>query len=145
MIKIIIKIVIFINHAINSIIINQIKLIFNSFDKLNFRLMKIFIYLFQFQLNIKYRLDKQHVIFNVFFRLFAAENFGNSKLNDFNILNLNTFHNYSNSLTIIDLASYHESIQDFKSNTIYVYQSITIAMSSKFKKKFLTSYQKKSI
>ena len=58
MIKTIIKIIIFIDHTINSIIANQIKLIFYNFNKLNLCLIKTFIYLFQFQLNIKYRSKK---------------------------------------------------------------------------------------
>ena len=108
--------------------------------------MKIFTYLFQFQLNIKYRSEKQHVIFDILFWLFiAAEGFDNSKSNDFDVLNLNIFYNYSYSLTIIDLAFYHENIQDFESDTIYVYQELIIVMSSKFRKKFLTSYQKKIV
>ena len=141
-IEIILKItIVFINHAVNSSIVNQIKLIFNNFNKFNFRLIKAFIYLFQFQLNIKYRSEKQHVIFNVFSRLsVVVKDFGDSKSNDFDALNLNIFYNHSNSLIIIDLTFYHESIQDFESNTVYTYQNLTIVMFSEFKEKLLTNY-----
>ena len=85
--------------------------------------------------------QKKHVIFDVLFRLFtAAEDFGDSKSNNFDILNLNIFYNHLYLLTIINLTSYHESIQDFKSNTIYVYQELIIARFSKFKEKLLTNY-----
>ena len=59
MIKIVNKItIVFIDHVANLTIINQIKLTFNNIDKLNLKLIKIFIYLSQFNLKIKYRLEK---------------------------------------------------------------------------------------
>ena len=47
-------IVIFTNHAINAFITKQITLSFNNIDKLNFRLIKVSIYLFQFRFDIRY-------------------------------------------------------------------------------------------
>ena len=81
-----------------------------------------------------------------FFRLFiAVKGFGDSKSNDFDVLNLNIFYNHLYSLTIIDLTSYYENIQDFESNTVYVCQELMIVMFLKFKKKLLTNYQKKIV
>ena len=59
MIKAVNKItIVFIDYATNSVIVDQIKLIFNNIDKLNLKLIKIFIYLSQFNLKIKYRSKK---------------------------------------------------------------------------------------
>ena len=47
-------IVIFIDHVVNISIVKQITLNSNNTNKLNFRLIRTFIYFFQFQLKIKY-------------------------------------------------------------------------------------------
>ena len=47
-------IIIFTNHVANIFIAKQITLNNNNTNKLNFRLIRTFIYLFQFQLKIKY-------------------------------------------------------------------------------------------
>ena len=65
--------IVFINYIINISIVKQTTLINNNTNKLNFRLIKTFIYLFQFKLNIKYRFDKKHVISNVLSR-FSFDN-----------------------------------------------------------------------
>ena len=74
-------------------IARQTILNFINIDKLNLRLMKAFIYLSQFRLNVKHKLDKKHVISNVLFRFFF-DNEQVKKLSNFDdILNLNTFYN----------------------------------------------------
>ena len=94
MIEIVFKItMIFINYVANSAIINQIKLIFNNIDKFNLRFVRAFTYLSQFQLNIKYRFNKQHIISNVLFKLSIVNEF-NDQLNASNALNLNIFCNF---------------------------------------------------
>ena len=66
-------IVIFTNHFVNIFIVKQITLISNNIDKLNLRLIRVSIYLSQFRLNIKYKFDKKHVIFDVLSR-FSSNN-----------------------------------------------------------------------
>ena len=70
MIEILIKlsIIVYIDHSIIVFIIQQTKLSSFSINKLNFRLIKISIYLFQFFLKIKYKSNNQHVISNAFLR-----------------------------------------------------------------------------
>ena len=46
--------IIFIDYIANSSIARQIILSFNSFNKLNFRIIRVSIYLSQFNLNVKY-------------------------------------------------------------------------------------------
>ena len=58
--------VVFTDHAVNILITKQTILANNNIDKLNFRLVRIFIYFFQFRFNIKYRPGKKHVIPNAF-------------------------------------------------------------------------------
>ena len=88
---------IFTNHNVNILIIKQITLFNNNIDKLNFRFVRVFIYLSQFKLNIKYRFDKNHVVSNVLSRFF----FDNELIKDVrskNKLNLNIYYdNMSNS------------------------------------------------
>ena len=67
-------IVLYIDHVTNSIIVNQTKLIFNSIDKLNMKLVRAFMYLFQFQLKIYYRFDKFNLILDAFNRLSSIAN-----------------------------------------------------------------------
>ena len=70
--KILIKlsIIVYINHSTIVFIIQQTKLSSFLIDKLNFRLIKISIYLFQFFLKAKHKLNNQHVMLNTFSRLF---------------------------------------------------------------------------
>ena len=43
---------------------------FNNTNKLTFRLIRAFIYLSQYRLNVQYKLEKQYIVFDVFFKLF---------------------------------------------------------------------------
>ena len=120
-------IVIFTNHAINAFITKQIILSFNNIDKLNFRLMKISIYLFQFRFDIRYRFDKRHVIFDVFFKL-----------------STNRF--FLNENESLKLKSYHFNIIDFFVNDqCFVYHDVLINMFSNFHKQLVDDYVKKKM
>ena len=50
-------------------IIKQINLLLLSINKFNFRLIKISQYLSQFKLNVRYKFDKQHIVFDILFKL----------------------------------------------------------------------------
>ena len=62
-------IVVYTDHVVNSIIVNQTKFIFNSIKKLNIKLVRVSIYLFQFRFKIYYRFDKFNLIFDALSRL----------------------------------------------------------------------------
>ena len=62
-------IIVFTNHVVNAFIIKQTTFSFNNIDKLNLRLMRVSTYFSQFQLNVRYRFDKRHVLFDVLSRL----------------------------------------------------------------------------
>ena len=150
MIEIISKItMIFMNHVANSAIVNQIKLTFSNIDKFNLRLIRVFTYLSQFQLNIKYRFDKQHVISNVFFRLSIVNEF-NDQLNASNALNLNIFFNFMKVhfndvmiFDVIDINIYHDDIEDSElSKQMYIYQNIIVVMTANFKTRLFKKYQR---
>lgn len=66
-------IIIYIDHAINIFIIKQITLNFINIDKFNLRLIRAFIYFFQFRLNIRHKSNKNYVIFNALSRFFFRQ------------------------------------------------------------------------
>ena len=47
-------IIVFTDHAVNIDIAKQITFLFNNTNKLNFRLMRISIYFFQFRFDVRY-------------------------------------------------------------------------------------------
>ena len=64
-------------------------------DKLNLRLIRVFDYIQRFNLNIRHKFDKQHIVFDAFFRLTNANintssrrNSDDDKLNAFFIISL---------------------------------------------------------
>ena len=81
------------------------------------KLIRAFVYLFQYQLNIRYKSNKKHIISNVFNQLFIINRMFNDK-ND--VLNIENFHN---------------AMIDSKNDFIYVYQNNLIALSNDFKKR----------
>ena len=81
-------IVVFTNYVVNVFIIKQTTFSFNNIDKLNLRLMRVSIYFSQIQLNVRYRFDKRHILFDVLSRLFVDRFF----LNDEENLNLKNYH-----------------------------------------------------
>ena len=126
-------IVIFIDHAINISIAKQIIFINNNIDKLNFRFVRAFIYLFQFRLDVKYRFDKKHVISNELSRLFFDNNNINRQTDD--VLNLNIYH--------VEMINSFCSKQCEKE--IYAFQNFFINMSENFRKKIIENYNKKNV
>lgn len=59
------------NHEINVAIINQIKLNITSIDKLNIKLIRIFICFFQFKIKVKHKSEKINIISNALSKLFT--------------------------------------------------------------------------
>ena len=117
-------VVIYIDHVVNSIIINQIKLIFSSVDKLNLKLIRAFTYLSQFRLRVFHRIDKSNIISDVLSRFSIIRHFNsNTKIDN------------------LDLKFYHFHVEksNFNENSIRV---TLIEMSSKFRKKLIVEYQK---
>ena len=89
-------IVMFTNHAINISIVKQITMNSSNTNKLNLRLVRVSIYLSQFRLEVKYKSKKNHIVFDVLFRLTSK----NEKIE----------RNFEN---ILDFDNYHEDIIDF--------------------------------
>ena len=125
---------IFTNHNVNIFIIKQITLFNNNIDKLNFRFVRVFIYLSQFKLNIKYRFDKNHVVSNALSRFFFDNELIKNVRSE-NKLNLNIYHdNMSNSSCSNQI--------DVK---MYVLHKIIIIMSNDFRQRVFDDYVKKKI
>ena len=103
-------IVIFTNYVVNVFITKQTTLFFNNTNKLNFRFVRAFTYLSQFRLNIRYRLNKQHVLSNVLFCLSTNRFFMNNDEN----LNLKNYY--------VDLKN------SFINKQCFVYREVLINM-----------------
>ena len=117
--------IIFIDHVVNVSIVKQTTFTFNNTNKFNLRLIRIFIYLFQFRLNIRYRFDKRHVISNVFFKLSIDRSFLNENEN-------------------LNLKSYHDCLKDFFVNDqCMTYNDMLINMSNVFRQQLIDDYAKK--
>ena len=67
-----VSIVIYTNHDFALNIINQITLSITFIDKLNLRLIRVFDYIQRFNLNIRHKFDKQHIVSDAFSRLTNA-------------------------------------------------------------------------
>ena len=114
--------IIFIDHATNFSIVNQTIMNSDNIDKLNFRFVKVFIYLSQFNLNVKYKIDKFNVVSNEFSRLlFTNDSKDSIKMN---ALNLSTYHNDIENIL----------------NTIHVFQNTLIFMTIEFRRKLIEEY-----
>ena len=122
-------IVIFIDHVVNTFISKQTIMNSNNIDKLNLRLMRIFIYFSQFKIEVKYRSNKEHIIFDALFRLFSKSE--QSKWNFDDKLNFDIYHD-----DVIDL---------FDDSKCYAFHETFIAMFDEFKKQIKKKYQKKKI
>ena len=99
MIKIVKQIIIiFINYVVNTFISKQITFNSNNTNKFNLRFVRVFTYFFQFKIEIKYRLNKNHIIFNALFRLFSKNK--QLKLNFNDKLNFDIY--YKNIIDFFD-------------------------------------------
>ena len=106
-------IVVYINHVVNSIIVNQTKFIFNSINKLNMKFVRVSMYLFQFRFKIYHRFDKFNLIFDALNRLF-------------NIVDKN------NIVDNLNIEFFYSDIIDFELNHFYVFNQSLIAMNDVF-------------
>ena len=117
--------IIFIDHVANSSIARQITLSSENIDKLNLKLMRVSIYLSQFDLNIWYRSEKSNVVSDALSRLSSNAIIKNQNID------------------VLDIESYHSSIIDV-SLTIYAFQNTLIVMFAEFRQKIVNDYKNKS-
>lgn len=136
------QIIVFIDYSTNLLIVNQIKLISSNTDKLNLRLVRAFIYLFQFQLDVKYRSDKQYIISDILSRFSAVSKTSTTDLEaQSNILDLNIFYIVSiKNSNMLDLSIYYSSIKNSETDLVYAYQDTLVSIFSKFKQKLIEEY-----
>ena len=107
-------IVIFIDYTTNLSIVYQITLFFNNTNKLNLHLIQVFIYLFQFRIDVYYYFNKRYIILNVLFRLLIEKKILNKNEN----LKLKSYYNNLKNLLL--------------NNQNYIYNKIFINMLSMF-------------
>ena len=63
------KTIIYTNHEVAFNIVSQTTLFIIFIDKLNFKFIRVFDYIQRFNLNIRYKFNKQHIVSNVLFKL----------------------------------------------------------------------------
>ena len=106
----------FINHKTNSTIIFQPKFFLTFVNKLNLKLIKIFMYFLQYRFRVFYKNEKFNVVFNVFFRLFIK------KYNSINVtvnnLNVDVFNENVITKTFIEINDKfrRKLIKEYKQN-----------------------------
>jgi hypothetical protein len=115
--------IIYIDHDVSSVITAVIKLITSSTNRLNMKLIRAFMYLSQFRLNIRHRSEKFNIISDALSRLSVKKNNSSHEA-----LNLNLDHFQSN-------------IEDSENDQIYAYFTILIEMSTDFRSKIQKEYQ----
>ena len=122
-------IVMFTDYAINIFIVKQITMNSSNTNKFNLRLVRVSIYLSQFRFEMKYKSEKNHIVFDVLFRLTSKNEEIERSLEN-----------------IFDFDNYHEDIVDlFDDSNCYVFQDILIVMSKKFKKEIKNDYQQEKM
>ena len=125
-------IIVFTNHVVNTSIIKQTTFINNNTNKFNLRLIRVSIYLSQFRLDMKYRIDKKNVIFDVLSRL--------SIDNEFVIINrTNLDDNLNLNFYFIDVFNFSDD------SDCYVFQKFVINMSNEFRKQIIDDYVNEKI
>lgn len=115
--------IIYIDHFVNVDIVVQTKLTFNSVNKLNLKLIRVFMYFFQFRLNIHHRFEKFNIVSNALSRLFNIAN----KKNTMNNLNIEFF---------------HADILNSKIANLHVFNHFLIVMNENFNHKIRIEYRK---
>ena len=121
--------IIYIDHVVNTFIIKQITLNSININKFNLRLIRAFIYLFQFRLNIRHKSNKNYVISNALSRFFFDNDRIDQQFSFENAINFDFF---------------HENIIDSSNNSnIYAFQKFLIVIFDAFRKQILKDYVKK--
>ena len=104
-------------------IVVQTKLTFNFVNKLNLKLIRAFMYFFQFRLNIHHRFEKFNIVSNVLNRL---SNIANKK----------------NTMNNLNIEFFHVDILNSKIANFYAFNHFLIVMNENFNHKIKIKYRK---
>ena len=102
------KIVIYTNHDATLNIINQTSFIISFIDKFNFRFVRISNYIQRFDLDIRHKFDKQHIVSNVLFKLISD--------------NVNAFNHDDDEFDALFIISFVEMKSKFKQRILNDYK-----------------------
>ncbi len=116
--------IIYIDHDVNSAIIAVIKLSTITTNRLNMKLVRAFMYLSQFRLNIRHRSEKFNVVSDALDKLFVKKN-----NNSHEILNLNQ-----------DLKHYQLNMRNSENDQVYAFVITLVTMLNDFRTKFKEEY-----
>ena len=119
-------IIMFTDHATNSFIVDQIIRNSDNTNKLNLRLVRAFTYFSQFNLEVRYKIDKFNVVPDALSRLSITNDSKNT--DNLNALNFNTYHAKIENISM--------------SNAMHAFQGTLISMISEFRRKIIEDYFK---
>ena len=122
-------VVVYIDYSATTFIVQQIKLFIFFVNKLNLRLIRASIYLFQFTLDIRHKSNVHHIVSNALFKLSIDEKKSSSNL----VLN----DVYSLKLVVSQYVDEHNLLY-----SKHVVNGIHVQMSSNFKNVIVKNYQK---
>ena len=131
------QVTIYIDYFVIINIIKQIKLSFFNIDKFNLKLIRTFIYLFQFRFDVRHKFKKQYIMSNVLFKLLSFANIANFIKQSFDfskdILNM-TYH--------VKIANFTKRFSNISKAILNIIHYVTlIEMSKNFKHKFKNVYK----
>ena len=107
--------VIYIDHNVILNIVKQIFLFIIFIDKLNLRLIKTLNYLQRFNLDIRYKSRKQHIVFDILSRLTST---------NINELTHNVLQSFANDeLNVLFIASFIKMNNEFRDKIFKKYQT----------------------
>jgi hypothetical protein len=124
--------IIWTNHSTIASIVKQIKMSISNIDKLNLRLVRVEMYLSQFDLNIRHKSNRDHIISNALSRLFSFDNEEKFRKN-LDVDTLNDIKTYVETLIKMFSAFKDKQIQTYKIDREWfvIYVMLTILKTSK--------------
>jgi hypothetical protein len=120
--------IIYTDHDVSSVIAAAIKLITFSVDKLNMKLIRVFTYLSQFRLDVRYRSEKFNIVSDALSRLFVTKDTSSQEA-----LNVD-----------VDLEHFQSGMNSSENDRIYAYVTTLVEMSDQFRSKIKKKYQRES-
>jgi hypothetical protein len=130
--------IIWIDHAVTTVIVKQTKMITSNTDKLNLRLVRVEMYLSQFELDIRHKFDRDHVISDALFRL---SSFDEKFMKNQNIDTLDDIETYVDTLMKMTSQFKNRLVQDYKTNKqwSFLYEMLVTISSTQMTRRAITN------
>ena len=138
--------IVYIDHSTTTSIVKHTTFLSSIIDKLNLRLVRTSQYLSQFSLNIRHRVDKLNIVFDVLSRLAIIVE-QNDDFDENTLDEIDVYVDDSNTLIVIKLVKHVARKRDNIVATnivddVVFFHACLIQMSDEFRKKFIDVYVK---